>query len=204
MDLYGFRKGDVVELITACSKNDPDIKQYNRIWHSNPHKLIILRKLDEGNFLVAICKKTTKNSDLILVASKKEKLYVIAKKFAAVPEKFIKISNCYFENPQKNVDEIYQKHDDIIEEKRKAREIEEQKRIEAQKNRKERQKEIEAYTKAYDLAVMTNDKAKMREIVSIIGYVPGQSSKGYATASSKVSNKYFNPKPMHGGGFTPK
>lgn len=61
------------------------------------------------------------------------------------------------------------------------------------------------YKKAYDIAVMNNDRETMDKIVEIVGCIPCQ-GKGSEKECRIGSSRYqsFNPKPLSGGKFSPK
>jgi len=61
------------------------------------------------------------------------------------------------------------------------------------------------YKRPYQIAVINNDRAKMKEIENILGFAPGLGHK--PPQAGKEQNAPYtttNAKPYSGGGFSPK
>lgn len=210
------KRGDIVELKLLTGDDFENQNKYKALLALNPEKLIILRRIDETSFLVALGKHSQIKTTLSLPTNQGD-LYIYVKQFYAVEECFLKSCDTYFGETFESVSSIYNFHNQYIE-LRKARtaqklKLQRQKReqqnakIKKRKEDKANQRKLEQqYKVAYDNAVINNDRQSMKTIEAIVGCAPCQSGKGYSTSSCsrKTSAKYFNPKPMSGGRFTPK
>lgn len=214
------RKGDIVGINSYDGKDSTIAKQCRAISNMSPDRLAVMRIVDENTVLVALCKLEPQKTTNTFKTNVGE-IYIHTKCFYAVDLHLISPCEEYLLDSYNAVSKIYDLHNQWVDDRKKRREVkkalkrrrqEEIKRKNATKkelrNREKRKKgELEiSYSKAYEIAIMNNDKETMRQIEKIVGHPPSQSSKGYASPSQKgkASNKLFNPKPLSGGRFSPK
>lgn len=169
-----FQCGDIVEIGISY--------RVKEIAKERKQKVVILR-ISDGKFQVC---------DFVFASNKKAFKKVQTNQGVG----FAKISNIYMVkeeqcncvglyliNPQRQIDFILRKNEEwklARAEKRQKRaqaKIERtQKHIERMKKQKqlkaERQKREQKYIQAYSIAMMNNDKEKMKEIESVVGYAP--------------------------------
>ena len=211
-----FRRGDIVDFDWADdaeSRKTQNIR--NALQTAKPYKLIILRPIDDKNYLVVVCKAEEKKTQM-KIDTDAGPLYVKLLSFYPIDSDCLRhCSDINFkENSIQIVEKIYTSHNSLIEKNKKARleKVKATRKIEEEKRAKKRQEraaqhELEKrYTGPYEMAVMNNDTKAMREIERIVGYAPGQkgSSRGYSKRNGKVLYSNFNPRPCSGGRFTPK
>lgn len=206
-------RGDVVELNASCAENfSAKEKSLARL---TPDNLVVLRKLEDGNLLVALCRNQSTNRTVCLQTSLTP-IYAYIKQFYSVsPQHVLKSPQKLF-SPYCAVSEIYTEHNKWIDENKSKREKKRQKKaekIEKAKNKaKARKRAIiakrkaeEHYEKLYEISAMNNDKKQMQEIIEKVGYVPYRGKGGTSISQIKKSSQiHFNPKPLNGGRFSPK
>ena len=214
------RKGDIVEINFYNGEDSTIIKQSRAVLNMSPDRLAIIRIIDENTALVALCKLEPRKTTNTFKTNVGE-IYIHTKCFYAVDSHLINPCGEYLLNSYDAVSKIYDLHNQWVEDSKKRREAEKalkrrkQEEIrrknalkkELRHREKEKKSELEiSYSKAYEIAIMNNDKETMSQIEKIVGHPPCQSSKGYASPSrkGKASNKSFNPKPLSGGRFSPK
>lgn len=215
-----FRRGDIVELNAYDGEDSTIIKQRRAILSMSPDRLAIVRIIDENTVLVALCKLDPRKATNTFKTNVGD-IHIHTKCFYAVDLHLISSCGVYLLNSYETVNKIYDLHNQWIEDSKKRREAEKAlkrkrqeeirrknamlKEIRCREKEKKREAEMQ-YAKAYEIAIINNDKKEMNRIEKILGHPPCQSSKGYASPShkGKVSNKSFNPKPLSGGRFSPK
>lgn len=211
-----FYRGDIVELIEAPPVENKKINNIRKILLSmKPHKLIILRSLDDNLYLVAVCQETSGKTQME-VDTNQNTLYVKASSFFSIDASSLRFcGDLWFKkNKSQVVEDIYTLHNELVEkrkveqhEKRRKEREAAQKKNAIKRQAREKQKKLEEqYKGPYEIAVMNNDTKRMKEIESIVGYAPGR--KGPGSGSSKRNGKVlytnFNPRPCSGGRFSPK
>lgn len=170
--------------------------------------------IDENTVLVALCKLEPRKTTSTFKTNAGE-VHIHTKCFYAVDLHLISQRGVYLLNPYKTVSKIYELHNQWVEDSKKRREAKRRRQEEIRRKNaiekelrhreKEKKREVEMqYAKAYEMAIINNDKKEMGRIEKIVGHPPCQSSKGYYSSSHKTSNKIFTPKPLSGGRFSPK
>ena len=204
-----FLPGDIINLI-SINPSLPKEKQKKRIAVSqrNPHKLIVIERIDSEHYLVAIGKRKESKTQL-KVNTNRGPMYVITSSFYPIDVHSISgCNNIHFLNSKEEiVESIIKSHSSFILAEKKKQLIEKRKLKAAKKHKKivdrATQKKLEKnYSLKYEIAVMNNDKKKMRDIESIAG--SALYSGRYKTRNGKVLYSSFNPHPSSGGMFTPK
>ena len=214
------KRGDIVELGIYSGENSTKKKKYTAISNMKPDKLVVIRRTDENTILVAMCSYTQKKSSTVFQTNVGD-IYIQTKCFYPLDLLFVKSCNVYLINSYDAINRIYNAHNQWVEDCKKRREVErilKQKRREEMKRknsmrneikRREKQQQHEKenrYSRAYEIAIINNDRKEMERIEKIVGHPPCQSSRGYTSSCRKgrISNKSFNPKPLNGGKFSPK
>ena len=214
------RKGDIVAIDSYDGEDSTIEKQHRAISNMSPDRLAVMRIIDDNTVLVALCKLEPRKTTSTFKTNVGE-IYIHTKCFYAVDLHLISPCGVYLLNSYDTVSKIYDLHNQWVEDSKKRREAEKalkrrrQEEIrrknaikkELRHREKEKKSELEiSYSKAYEIAIMNNDKETMSKIEKIVGHPPCQSSRGYASPSrkGKASNKSFNPKPLSGGKFSPK
>ena len=154
--------------------------------------------IDDEQCLVAPCTIKTRSSapkyfDLSLVADSRT-ILVATQKFYVVNGNLFSPCEIVSSINREDISLIYEKKEyhkekAIEKRERKKREKEEHKQLYLQLKRK------------YEIAVMNNDRETMQAIVDELGYAP------IGNGSSKSCSAPYtctNPKPYHGGRFSPK
>ena len=214
-----FFRGDIVELEALAPTEDVKINKIrNAVQYAKPYKLVVLRHMENGLYLVAVCKETPEKTQSAIETSQ-GLLYIKVRAFYPIDGLGIRLcSNWYFKrNKSQVVDEIYELHNALKAKKRTATAERAKKKRQAaqarsQRKREQRRKEREEritlekeYKPKYEIATLNNDIKLKKEIEGILGYIPN--CRGFGT-SGKRKNKSmyssFNPRPSSGGRFTPK
>lgn len=211
-----FHRGDIVDLINAPPVNDKKINNIRKVLLSTkPHKLIILRQLDDNLYLVVICKESSGKTQLEVNTNKKS-LHIKVTSFFPIDAPSLRLcSDMWFKKDKRQVvEDIYLLHNELVEkkknerqEKRKKKREAAQKKATAKRQAREQQKKLEEkYKHPYEIAVMNNDNKRMKEIEDIVGYAPGRKGPGSSSnnRNGKVMSTSFNPRPYSGGKFSPK
>lgn len=208
-----FVRGDVIEL--NISRAEDFSKAEKALLKLAPYSLVVLRKLEDGNLLVSMCRNRVGNHTVCL-QTLSSPLYAHIKQFYSVnPQNVSK--NCQkLSSPYNAVSEIYNEHNKWIEKSKAKREKKKQERQQEKEENKRKQKahqrakikkrkEEEHYEKLYEISAINNDRKQMQKIIKKVGYVPYR-GKGGTTVSriKKATPIYVNPKPLNGGRFSPK
>ena len=181
----------------------------NNLYSQNPDKLIILKKTDDDCYLVAICKRVAKKTQ-IQEEVNDGMLYIKTDEFYVIDEHCLELcKGMYFKkNKTQVVNRIYTVHNRKIE---KDREREQQKRQEVlQKNRElrnereKRRKLEESFQREYELAVINNNRKRMNEIINTLGYAPITRGVKSGRGKKAVPYSFAGYKPLEAGSFTPK
>lgn len=223
-------RGDIVDFVIRPQVENNDIQvMRNKLAKETPYKLIILRELDTDLFLVAIC-KAGPICNALSFETNKGALFVKTLPFFSIDrDSLVKCKEIRFRNFEHNVvAKIYDDHYVQIEKcKKRSAEAEEKrkhrlalrKENRARKREQARQKSIRKrerkrnaalerrklemmYENEYELAIISNNKKRMKEIESIVGYAPNYRDKNPARKKSSCS--ISNPRPFQGGRFSPK
>ena len=211
-----FYRGDIVDLIEAPAADKKKINNIRKtVLSAKPYKLIVLRQLDDGLYLVVICKETSGKTQIMLDTNKRP-LYVKVSSFFSIDAGSLRLcGDLWFKkNKSQVVEEIYTLHNEVVEKRRaeqqekrkKEREAAQKKNAQKRQERNKQKKLEDQYKGPYEIAVINNDTKRMKEIEDIVGYAPGR--KGPGSGSSKRNGKvlytHFNPHPCSGGRFSPK
>lgn len=211
-----FYRGDIVELMEAPPVDSRKIDNIRKTLLSmKPHKLIILRPLEDDLYLVAVCQELSEKTQMVVDTNKKA-LYVKASGFFSIDGSSLRLcSDLWFKkNKSQVVEDIYTRHNELVEKRivvrrrkrlKKMRAVQQKKAIKRQAREKQKKLE-ELYKTPYEIAVINNDIQRMKEIESIVGYAPGrtESESGLSKRNGKVLYTNFNPRPCSGGRFSPK
>lgn len=211
-----FYRGDIVELMEAPPVENRKINNIRKTLLSmKPHKLIILRPLNDNLYLVAVCQEISWKTQMVVDTNKKA-LYVKASGFFSIDGSSLHLcGDLWFKkNKSQVVEDIYILHNELVEKRKIERHKKRQKKRKAaqKKNaikRQAREKQTkleEQYKIPYEIAVINNDIQRIKEIESIVGYAPGrtESESGLSKRNGKVLYTNFNPRPCNGGRFSPK
>lgn len=208
------RKGDIVKIDSYDGEDETITKQCRAISSMSPDRLAIMRIIDENTVLVALCKLEPRKTTSTFKTNVGE-VHIHTKCFYAVDLNLISQCGVYLLNSYETVSKIYELHNQWVEDSKKRRELKRRRQKEIRRKnaikkelryrekRKKREAEMQ-YAKAYEMAIINNDKKEMGRIEKIVGHPPCQSSKGYSSLSHKISYKIFNPKPLSGGRFSPQ
>ena len=103
-------RGWILELMEYVGDDKKKQARYKTIEECQPHRMILLRELNDEQFLVAICKETRKANYIKLLTATNKYLYVNIRNFQAVDRSFCRVSMDVFTNPNHVVSEIYRLH----------------------------------------------------------------------------------------------
>ena len=201
----------------------------DKLSQQTPYKMIILRELGDELYLVAICKEGPIDIQLSFETNKGA-LFVKTLRFYCIDrDSLIKCEDCSFRKFEHNVvAKIYDDHYVQIEEckKKKAETADRRRERLAQRKENRKRKKEQArqraiakrerkrnaalerrqleklYENEYELAIISNDRGRMQQIESIVGYAPNYREKN--PARKKTGCSVTNPKPYQGGRFSPK
>lgn len=211
---HSFFKGDIVDFIVAPESNDKKTNNLRRsLAQHMPYKLVILKKIDESFFLVAVGKDTNRKTPLELETNYGP-LFVKTRTFYRIDaDSLLRTSDIYFKiNKIDAVQLIYTSHNSLLKEDAERNALKRARIAQAKSAKTQRHKAAKAYQRKleeryrvpYEIATINNDHKRMQEIIDIVGYAPFQPglSSGKKEAPSPVAT--FNPKPYNGGRFSPK
>lgn len=211
-----FRRGDLVNFIWQDNADSEKVQnKRNIIQKMNPYKLIILRPIDEDNYLVAVCRKQEYKTQMI-VETNEAPLYINTKFFGAIDCSCLTLCNEIFtcESRFKIVEEIYALHNANIQEKKQKhlekirvqKEVQRKKHAKKKLERAEKRAQEKRYIAPYEFAIINNDLEQKQKIESLVGCAPGQkgSSRGLSKQNRQVLYSNLNPRPFSGGSCTPK
>lgn len=215
-----FDRGDIVDFVWEDgAKTRKEQNKRNALRALSPFKLIILRPINDNEYLVVACKADS-NKTQMKAETNKGLLYIKVLTFYPIDASCLHSlhQTRFLENKMQIVEQIYASHNELLAQKKQAhQERLSAKRVAAARKRQiKKQKKTEEkiaqanlekqYIGPYELAVMNNDIQRMREIENIVGYAPGRKgpSKAYSKRNGKVLYSNFNPRPCSGGRFTPK
>ena len=228
-----FHSGDIVDFLWLDgAKTKEEQNNRNTLNAVQPFKLVVLRAIDENDYLVAVCKARKRRTQLTLKTNTAP-LYIRPLSFYQIDSDCLHSCHeiTFQENSRWIVDRIYETHNRLVEqrkqekvvtlkEKKRNKAIIPRKRKSANEKNEEQQKRRrlkKRFNRAmntqenkcigqYEIAVMNNDKGTMREIVKKAGHFLEEKGdrKGYHTKNGKILYSHFNPHPCSGGRFTPK
>lgn len=141
MKIGNFHCGDIVDFILPGTKLKSKAQRKRNALHSiTPYKLIVLRPLENTDYLVAICENTARKTQLI-VKTDSEPLYVKTTDLYIIDEECLHPCSSIspFENPAEVVSKICTLHNEYTEAVKKKKLYEKRK----MKNEQERQRKID-------------------------------------------------------------
>lgn len=212
-DNHSFVRGDIVELVPPTVDDKEITKQYNRILNPKPDALIILKPINEMDYLVVLS-YAKKISSYINVPTSLSPLYVNIKSFYVVNESLLlkTYKNFYLLDKRESIAQIYDSYKEHLQRKKFLKEKRKQemarkaisKRNKKREKKKQEQLKLQQYRKTYNLAVINNDRETMNKIISIIGYDPHLGTKDHGERGRTAQKCNTNPKPYCGGSFCSK
>lgn len=103
-------RGCLLELEEYVGDDKKKQERYKIIEKSRPHRMVLLRELNDEQYLVAMCKQTNKSKYVRFPTTINENVYVNIKSFQSIDRSFCKVSRDVFPNPNFVVNEIYKLH----------------------------------------------------------------------------------------------
>lgn len=118
------QKGDIVilnDIYDGC--NATLLKSFKSLKNTKYNEFVIIRKIDDSTFLIALCKKALKQSENVFQTNTEQLYEIKPRVFYSINIELFQKSGQYIKNPYDSISKIYDSHNRWVDEFKRKRNL---------------------------------------------------------------------------------